>query len=867
MVNSFSVNFRLDNSTAQRRLSQTFGRFRRLKTAMEDPNGIDLRVNTDRANERLNRLGQEGGRAIGSLTNPLGNLNGTFTRFRTNVLGASESLSQIRRRAGTAAPVLVDTATSADVLSNAMTRLESRMRAFLVVFAIGAIGGGVVSFISRTVDEVTDLENRLRLVTDNAGDLRDTLADVFDIARDTRSAFDSTGQLFSRTALALQGQRENEEIARFVRGFNQSTILSGTSATEARGGALQFSQALQSGRFGGDEARSVRENLPDVYRGIIRETERLGITLRDLAEGNVDVTNVLFDSVINRVDELEERFQTTTPTISQSAEVFKTAFTEAFSVIDDNIPITETFSRVLLTLADNMGLVIGAGTVLVGSVLVALGGPLITIATTGITRLSASFVSATASVRGFTAALLSNPFTLALTGVGLVAGAIISLRRDVQDAHDTHIRFYDELEDNNPWRNAENNANALSKAIFQLDENTKNATQSWREYQEQQNRDGLIGLLTAASSGQGALGAFLGLEDGEPVVGGGLGADRGRRLYNRILTILAGLDDDSDFRGPPDTRADPFSVIPEAVDGRTRRRISDLQARYRDSFDLEGLTERANILRRQQEVGTPQQRAVASQELGIINARLNDPRFISRQNIINNQPGRLFDAFQGDFDLAERQRELQEQISANRPGGRYTDVFGSANERILREQRLERERQALQDSRFERFQEQTDGIFDTLENALAQFVLTGEISFRELGESLVSEFVESAASNIGRILQEQLFNAITGGNISGVGTGAAGFLASFLPAQDGLNARIGGNSFTGDNLILPLRVNSGEDVIVRNQQQQSQGMGSGPINIINNINPGFVGAYMRGPRGRNITVNTFQQNSRGLIGR
>ena len=128
----------------------------------------------------------------------------------------------------------------------------------------------------RQVHELTDFQNRLRLVVDSEEEVRDVTQELFDIAQRTRVEFGAVSTVYSRTALAARDLGiDQSRLLQFTESVSQALILSGASAQEARGALIQLSQAIASGRLRGDELRSVLEQLPVVAQTI---ADSLGVT-------------------------------------------------------------------------------------------------------------------------------------------------------------------------------------------------------------------------------------------------------------------------------------------------------------------------------------------------------------------------------------------------------------------------------------------------------------------------------------------------------------------------------------------------------------------------------------------------------------
>jgi lambda family phage tail tape measure protein len=143
---------------------------------------------------------------------------------------------------------------------------------------------------------------------------------------------EATGDLFFRIARAANqlgiSQKEALEI---TDSLAKAMTASGISAGEAAGPLLQIGQALQSGRFQGDELRSVLEGMPAVSQALANE---LGVSIGELKElgSQGKITADVFISAMRKArDSINEAFARTAPTVSQAFENLKTQAGLAFN--------------------------------------------------------------------------------------------------------------------------------------------------------------------------------------------------------------------------------------------------------------------------------------------------------------------------------------------------------------------------------------------------------------------------------------------------------------------------------------------------------------------------------------------------------
>lgn len=204
-------------------------------------------------------------------------------------------------------------------------------------------------------DQITNVQNKLRLVTGSIQELTDTQKRLFDVSNATRSSFEGTATIFNRLAISAKELGvNNEQLLQFTESLNQAIILSGASAQEASAGLLQLSQGLASGSLRGDELRSVLEQLPAVADVIAKGLKVTRGELRTLGEqGKISATAVLEAFAAAR-DELAGRFATTVPTIGQAFTVLQNKVGELVGSFNTASGVGGLFAKALIEIANNL---------------------------------------------------------------------------------------------------------------------------------------------------------------------------------------------------------------------------------------------------------------------------------------------------------------------------------------------------------------------------------------------------------------------------------------------------------------------------------------------------------------------------------
>lgn len=246
---------------------------------------------------------------------------------------------------------------------------------FLLQRAIFVLGGaGAVRALTTQVDLLTNVENRLRLTTTSAQNLEAVQTRLFQVARESRTSFESVAEIYNRTALSVRNLGiSQEETIRFTQSLARAAILSGASTREANAALIQLSQGLASNRLSGDELRSVLEQLPFVADVIARQ---LGITRGELREfgreGRISA-EVVLEAFRNAEQEIEQLFSQTSPTISQALSVANTNWLQFLDNLEDTYEISRRVAQSIIFLSENLDIIVGSLAAVAGAFAISFG--------------------------------------------------------------------------------------------------------------------------------------------------------------------------------------------------------------------------------------------------------------------------------------------------------------------------------------------------------------------------------------------------------------------------------------------------------------------------------------------------------------
>lgn len=292
----------------------------------------------------------------------------------------------------------------------------------------GALGALATAFsvreISNFADSITNAKNRLRTLSPDIAVVEKQFAALTAIATEARTPLESTADLYFRISRASKelgvSQREAAEITQSVA---KALTSSGISAQEAAGPLLQLGQALQSGRFQGDELRSILEGMPVVSKAL---ADSLGVpigALKELGSQGKITGKDFVDAMRQAKGSIDEAFGRTVPTIAQAFNVLQTQIAGVFNEFENNTGTFGGIANGILILAFQISKLKGS--------LESIIGPLRIFVQVALTL--GAFVGVVGIIRGFLL-LLTN-------GVRIITGFGLSLRTAIDSVRNLGVAF------------------------------------------------------------------------------------------------------------------------------------------------------------------------------------------------------------------------------------------------------------------------------------------------------------------------------------------------------------------------------------------------------------------------------------------
>lgn len=184
---------------------------------------------------------------------------------------------------------------------------------------VGLGGAWGVQQVLEAGDAYQQLKARLALLVGESESVVGVMEGLNQAAMRARAPVGDLTARYVRHAAALENMgRSAAEGIRLAETLHKVVVISGAGAQQASAGLGQLAQVFDSGRFQGEEFKSVAENIPEILRIMERQTGKTRGELRKLgAEGKLTAEDAL-NALANSAAEVDEKFAKMPETAGQA---------------------------------------------------------------------------------------------------------------------------------------------------------------------------------------------------------------------------------------------------------------------------------------------------------------------------------------------------------------------------------------------------------------------------------------------------------------------------------------------------------------------------------------------------------------------
>lgn len=245
-----------------------------------------------------------------------------------------------------------------DQVRDSVERIGGGLRS-VASAAAAVVGGGLlageIGNVLRTADAYNNLAARIRITTGEGAAFERAFEGVFDVAKRTSSAIESTGTLFTRiTRAGKELNISQRDALALTETINQAVQVSGASAESSDAALQQLIQGLQSGVLRGEEFNSVMEQAP---RLAIALADGLGVTtgeLRKQAEAGSLTSQVVIQALQGQAAVVANEFNQLPPTVGRALTNLSTEWTRYVGEVDKANGVSAAAASAINALAGNL---------------------------------------------------------------------------------------------------------------------------------------------------------------------------------------------------------------------------------------------------------------------------------------------------------------------------------------------------------------------------------------------------------------------------------------------------------------------------------------------------------------------------------
>lgn len=288
----------------------------------------------------------------------LDKLAAQLRQLETSGIRASDSVNRVGNRANFVSSsfnILNRTSNNAGEGVLRLRKNSDDLNSSLLLLGKSVVSYELAARAISAADTYNNIQNRLKLVTENQMQLNIALKDTFDISQATGTVWESTVQVYQRfLAAAKDVGKTQAEIGSITETVSKSVAMSGATAESANAALVQFSQGIASGVLRGQEFNSVAEQTPALLDAIARGLNVNRGQLRQMANDGKLTTAVLLNALENSKESTDALFSRMNMGVSATFNKLKNATVQWVGELDKASGTTMVLTGALNMLAENL---------------------------------------------------------------------------------------------------------------------------------------------------------------------------------------------------------------------------------------------------------------------------------------------------------------------------------------------------------------------------------------------------------------------------------------------------------------------------------------------------------------------------------
>jgi tape measure domain-containing protein len=280
----------------------------------------------------------------------------TSTSIRRNMGLTEQSVTSMSNsmNSGIKPYALISAARTFDTVQQRANILRGAL--FATTAAFGGLGAALTTnVVSRYLDSFLELSNQVRVVSSGTADLTSQMSALQQVAERSRSSLTAVGLLYSRLSKTTPDDGPDKMLRR-VETINKALQLGGATSQESASAAIQFSQGIQTNKFGGNDLRAVLETPLGGYLA-----KGLGVTIGKMREMSAqgDLTAKVVFAALDKVSaEVDQKFNKSVVTMDQALTVADGKLVMFAGTLNDTYGFTRILAGAISSFGNNLSSII-----------------------------------------------------------------------------------------------------------------------------------------------------------------------------------------------------------------------------------------------------------------------------------------------------------------------------------------------------------------------------------------------------------------------------------------------------------------------------------------------------------------------------
>lgn len=281
-----------------------------------------------------------------------------------------------------------------------------------------AFAAGALAALTRYANSWQSISTQIKLATKSQEEAAAVQEKLVSLAKRTGSDLEATVGLYTNIARAAgeMGKSQNELI-KFTENMNKVLSYSNVSTNDAKNALTQLGQALGGGTIRAQEFNSILSATPAVMQVVAKNISGVDGSIAKLREkmnaGQLSAKE-FFEAFQKGGKDIDDAFSKTPNTIGNAISRLNTNLTEFIGKIAESSGILSAMANAIDFVSNNLT-VLSAALAVVGARVAVAFGP-----------------AAIATIRGYWAALMANPFVLLATAIAAAIGYVIQIKDQIK---------------------------------------------------------------------------------------------------------------------------------------------------------------------------------------------------------------------------------------------------------------------------------------------------------------------------------------------------------------------------------------------------------------------------------------------------